>query len=495
MLSLVWADDTISAEVPVSEATQECIECHASIHPGIVSGWRSSRHAKIVPADAAAVKGLARKVSSKTIPERLQKVAVGCAECHTLRPKAHADTFSHSGYKVHVVVSPDDCATCHSQERAQYSKNLMAHAYQNLVGNPVYATLQRDIIGKIHLSGEKLQFKKPAVETENQACLYCHGTRLKVTGSEVRETELAGKMKFPTISGWPNQGVGRVNLDGSLGACSACHTRHTFSIEMARKPHTCKECHVGPDVPIYKVYDASKHGNIYSALGGGWNYGTVPWRIGKDFTSPTCAACHVSLLVDSDGEPVVKRTHQMNNRLPWRLFGLIYAHPHPIEPDTARIRNRDGLPLPTDFEGGLASKYLIGADQIKARTTTMQKVCLSCHGTAWVKGFWRGFEHTIQETNAQTLTGTRIMRRIWKSGLARGLDRGASPFDEAIERKWQLIWLFYGNSIRFTAAMAGGGDYGVFANGRFQLSQRISELNDWLTLRSRLPARLAKEKK
>jgi hydroxylamine dehydrogenase len=57
--------------------------------------------------------------------------------------------------------------------------------------------------------------------------------------------------------------VGRVNLDGSRGACSACHTRHRFSIEMARKPYTCKECHVGPDVPAFKVYSASKHGNIF----------------------------------------------------------------------------------------------------------------------------------------------------------------------------------------------------------------------------------------
>ena len=95
---------------------------------------------------------------------------------------------------------------------------------------------------------------------------------------------------------------------------------------MARKPYTCKECHAGPDVPAFKVYSASKHGNIFSSMGESWNFGAVPWTVGKDFTAPTCAACHVSLLVNTDGEVVTERTNQMNNRIPWRIFGLIYAN-------------------------------------------------------------------------------------------------------------------------------------------------------------------------
>jgi hypothetical protein len=95
----------------------------------LVNDWQNSRHAKITPKEAIAVEGVARKVSSTTVPENLQNVVVGCAECHTLRPKAHADTFDHNGYDVHVVVSPDDCQTCHVTERQQYSQNIMAHAY------------------------------------------------------------------------------------------------------------------------------------------------------------------------------------------------------------------------------------------------------------------------------------------------------------------------------------------------------------------------------
>ncbi|NTV42434.1 MAG: hypothetical protein HGA63_03950, partial [Syntrophobacteraceae bacterium] len=43
--------------------------------------------------------------------------------------------------------------------------------------------------------------------------------------------------------------------------------------------------------------------------------------------------------------------------------------------------------------------------------------------------------------------------------------------------------LFYSNSIRFASAMGGGGDYGVFADGRYHLSKSIRQLEDWLNQR------------
>jgi hypothetical protein len=466
-----------AAEVAISSASSECLDCHSITHPGIVKGWHNSRHSRITPARAMAVEGLARKVSSTTVPEKLQSTVVGCAECHTLRPDAHADSFEHNGYQVHVVVSPDDCKTCHAEEAGQYEKNLMSFAYNNLAGNALYQMQQRSIIGGLEKTDGNLQATPANDDTRAEACYYCHGTRLKVTGTEIRDTEVAGELEFPVIEGWPNQGVGRLNLDGSRGSCSACHTRHAFDIEMARKPYTCKECHIGPDVPASKVYESSKHGNIFSALNTGWDFKPVPWTIGEDFTAPTCAVCHISLLVNADQEVVVKRTHQINNRLPWRIFGLIYAHPHPLHPDTTRIRNKDGQPLPTDFAGGFAQEFLISEEEMDIRRRSMQAACLNCHGTSWVRGHWRRFENTIQETNAKTLTATRIMEEAWQTGVARGLPD--NPFDEAIEKRWSDTWLFYANTIRFASSMGGGGDYGVFAGGRYQLAQAILELNSW----------------
>ncbi|MDH3884705.1 MAG: multiheme c-type cytochrome [Desulfobacterales bacterium] len=485
LIGLFAAGTIVSAAVAISEETAECIDCHASIHPGIVKDWQNSRHAMVTPQKAMAVEGVARKVSSRSVPEGLQNVVVGCAECHTQRPKAHKDTFDHNGYDIHVVVSPDDCQTCHVTERTQYAKNIMAHAYGNLTGNKLHQKFEHSILAAAKHQNGELKLAPANGATKAEACYYCHGTKLEVSGYETRDTEAAGELEFPIIKGWPNQGVGRINLDGSMGACSACHTRHAFSIEMARKPYTCKECHVGPDVPAFKVYAASKHGNIFATQHSSWDFKAVPWTIGKDFTAPTCATCHVSLLVNTDEEVVVERTHQMNNRLPWRLLGLIYAHPHPAEPNTSIIRNKDGLPLPTDFAGGLATKFLIDEKEQNARRQAMQAACLNCHDTSWVNGHWKRFENTIAETNAQTLAATGIMEDIWQHGFA---DPKDSPYNEAIERKWSESWLFYANTIRFASAMGGGGDYGVFADGRYHLSKTLLELNDWLKLQKKLDA-------
>jgi hydroxylamine dehydrogenase len=471
------------AEIAISDATAACIDCHASIHPGIVSDWQNSLHAKITPKEALAVKGIARKVSSTRIPESLQNIVIGCAECHMLRPDAHADSFDHSDYRIHVVVSPDDCKTCHATESEQYSKNIMAHAYGNLADNSFFQKLEHSILAETQYQNAKINFAPANAATRADACYSCHGTRLEISGYETRDTELAGELKFPLIKGWPNQGVGRINPDGSLGACSACHTRHAFSIETARKPYTCMECHEGPDVPAFKVYEASKHGNIFATMNSSWDFTAVPWTIGKDFSAPTCAACHISLLVDADDEVVSERTHQMNNRLPWRIFGLIYAHPHPQKPDTTLIRNKDGLPLPTDFDGGFATPYLIDEKERDIRRQAMQAACLNCHDSSWVSGHWQRLENTLGETNAKTRTATRIMEDIWRNGFA---DNKDGPYNEAIERQWSDVWLFYANTIRFASAMGCGGDYSVFAGGRYQLSKTLLELNDWLELRKKL---------
>ncbi len=311
-------------EPPASEATEGCLPCHASVSQGIMYDWERSLHAMTTPADALLKEKLARRVSADSIPGHLMTTTVGCAECHTMNPEKHNDTFDHNGYQVHTIVSPEDCATCHPVEKGQYEKNIMSYAHIILTNNPVYHSLMASINGFQDFDGTGTHLVDPDDLTEFESCLYCHGTEVMVQGTEARETIL-GKMEFPVLTGWPNQGVGRLNPDGSMGSCTACHTRHQFSIQMARKPYTCSECHKGPDVPGYKVYEVSKHGNIFSSLGKSWDFDEVPWVVGKSFTAPTCAGCHVSLLVDGGGEVVIERSHQMNDRIWWRILGVIFG--------------------------------------------------------------------------------------------------------------------------------------------------------------------------
>ena len=459
-------------EQPMSDLTQDCIACHSSVTPAIVADWRRSAHSKITPEKALGRPELERRISVKIVPDQLKDVVVGCAECHLLNTQDHSDTFDHNDQKVHLTVTPKDCGTCHPVEESQFGKNIMAFAHTNLSKNPVFTMLMNTINGVQELNKNGTTIKEADQQTNSESCYSCHGTELKVINKKARSTDY-GDMEFVQMSGWPNDGVGRLNPDNSRGSCSACHTRHQFSIQMARKPYTCSQCHKGPDVPAYKIYSVSKHGVIFSSLHNEWNLKAVPWTVGKDFSAPTCATCHVSLVVNQEGSVIVNRTHQMNDRLPWRIFGLIYAHAHPKSPDTSIIKNADGLPLPTTYSGTPASDYLIGSEEQKVRKETLQKVCLSCHTPDWVQGHWGRFDNTIKTTDAMTLTATKILMKAWDRKLA---DK-KNPFDEAIEKQWTEQWLFYANSTRLSSAMLGA-DYGVFDNGRWFMGKTIQEILD-----------------
>ncbi len=468
------------AEIPISEKSEACIECHSMVSPGIVADWKKSRMARVTPAQAKKKPRQQRRVSFDSLPDDLANRVVGCAECHSMNPGTHKDSFDHNDYRVHAVVTPKDCATCHPVEEGQYGKNIMSSAYANLQDNPVYRDLADTTNGMHGFREMATTYKKPDARTDADSCLSCHGTVVEVTGTETRETD-QGEMEFPVLSGWPNQGVGRINPDGSKGSCTACHTRHQFSIEMARRPNTCSQCHKGPDVPAYKVYSVSKHGNIYSAMGHNkdWDFNAVPWALGRDFTAPTCATCHVSLVTSDEGDIIAKRTHQMNDRLAWRILGLIYAHPRPLSPDTTIIRNKMGLPLPTELTGEPASAFLIDSKEQEKRRAGMKKICMGCHSRNWVEGHFTRYENTIKTTNASTLTATKIMLEAWEKGAARGLAQKDSIFNEALEKKWVEHWLFYANTTRYASAM-GGADYGAFAHGRWYMSKNIQEMLDWL---------------
>ena len=225
----------------LSGEAKKCIECHAVKNPGVVADWANSGHAH---------------------------VNVSCLDCHGASA-ADKDISKDcdSNTKVSAVVSPKDCSRCHQAEAKEYS--LSKHAN----------TLE--LIWKIDPwlnNGMNNEIERAT------GCFTCHGTIVKFE---------KGKLDPMT---WPNVGVGRLNTDGSKGSCSACHTKHLFSIEEARKPESCAQCHLGPDHPQIEIYMESKHGDIYTAHGDSYNWDSAPgtWTPGMDYRAPTCAGCHIS---------------------------------------------------------------------------------------------------------------------------------------------------------------------------------------------------------
>ena len=316
------------SEQKISSETTDCIDCHETVTPGIVADWRTSRHSYTTFEEAVKKDKLERRVSSTKVTEKLKNVVVGCYECHSLNASDHKDNFKHFGYNINIVVSPVDCSTCHVKEYEEYGNSKKANALGNLRENPVYHALVNTITGVKDYKNGKLSALDASMFTKNETCYGCHGTDVKVEGMNKINTEL-GEIEVPKLVNWPNQGVGRINPDGSKGSCTACHPRHSFSIEIARQPHTCEQCHLEPDVPAYEVYMESKHGNIFESKRESWKWNDVPWKLGTDFTAPTCAVCHVSLLTDSQGNLIAERSHNFGSRLWVRAFGLVYSHPQP----------------------------------------------------------------------------------------------------------------------------------------------------------------------
>jgi len=470
--------ETPKQTAKLSPETQACIGCHSSVTPGIVEDWLSSRHSYMTPGEAMKKPPLERRISATDVPEELRGYAVGCYECHSRNPEKHQDNFEHMGFRINVVVSPNDCNTCHPVEVGQYAGSKKANAWKIIMKNPLYHTLVSTIDGLKQVENGKITMKEPSPETLRETCLGCHGTKVEVKGMKTINSSM-GEVSVPNLTNWPSQGVGRENPDGSIGSCAACHPRHSFSIKIARQPETCGQCHLDPDVPAYNVFKESKHGNIYDALKSEWNFTNVPWVAGKDFKAPTCAACHVSLITAPDGTVIAERTHDFGARLWVRLFGLIYSHPQPKSGDTTIIRNKDGLPMPTTFLNEPASDFLIDKAEQEKRFDIMKNVCRACHSTQWITGHFDKLQNTIRETNEMTLAATRLMIEAWEKGI----EDKSNPFDEQIEKLWIKQWLFYSNSIRYASAMTGAPDYAAFKNGWWELSDNLQKMRDLIDLK------------
>ena len=369
---------------PQIAAGASCVECHKVETPGIYFDWHSSLHSS---------------------------VNVDCYDCHKpldmeATVKSH---LQHDSTPISLVVSPKNCAFCHSEEYEQYQKSKHAHT--------------REIIWKI----DKWLNDDMNNEIERiSGCYTCHGTLVELKD---------GKPKPGT---WPNVGVGRINPDGTSGSCSSCHTRHKFSIEEARKPEACDQCHLGPDHPQIEIYNESKHGTIYHAEGNYWNWDPDDrnWTAGRDYRAPTCAACHMSKA------PGVDVTHDVTERLSWETQAPLTVRPADFKP----------FPANSDW---------------KAERQKMGKVCLQCHSSTWVNDHFSNLDDIIHNYNENYY---KPMKAVIDDLYSRKILSDALYFDEYLEWEFYELWHHEGRRARMGSAMMAP-DY-AWWHGFYELKHR-----------------------
>ncbi|MCF8051617.1 MAG: CopD family protein [Desulfobacterales bacterium] len=367
---------------------KSCVECHRQKTAGIHEDWKNSIHAR---------------------------VDVDCYKCHRavsddMVLKTH---LTHHSKPISAVVTPTVCAGCHPKQAEQYAGSKHAHTHE--------------IMWKIdYWLNDGMN---NAVE-RTTGCYSCHGTVVELTDGK------------PDPGSWPNVGVGRINPDGSRGSCSSCHTRHRFSIEEARKPEACDQCHLGPDHPQIEIYEESKHGTIYHAEKDRWKWRAEnrPWRAGKDFRAPTCAACHMS------SAPEVPETHDVTERLSWETQA----------PLTVRPSEFAAFPAATDW---------------KTEREKMRKVCLQCHSSTWTDDHFHNLDAAVQHYNESYYKPAKqIVDDLYEKGLLSS-DR---YFDEPLEWEFYELWHHEGRRARMGAAMMAP-DY-AWWHGFYELKHRYAEI-------------------
>lgn len=373
-----------TAAVPLpaqmSEVSKECINCHRKESKSLVQQWGSSKH---------------------------YRANVGCFECHQAKA-GDKDAFMHFKQRISTIVSPRDCQKCHEKEVREFSQSHHAQAGKILGSlDNVLAEVVEGDRGMITPA-----FPGGISAAAVNGCWQCHGTEVKVLKD--------GKLDPAT---WPNTGIGRLNPDGSRGACTACHSRHRFSVEQARNPENCGKCHMGPDHPQLEIYNESKHGIAFRANRDKMNMKNAKWIVGEDYdAAPTCATCHMSA---TKNQPV---THDVGLRISWNN-----RPPKSIRPEIADAKM--GLP-------GAKINW-------KTRRKKMEDVCISCHAKAYVDSFYVQYDALIDLYHRKYADpGLALMK------LAKPLLKPVK-FSNKIDFIWFEIWHHEGRRARHGASMMG----------------------------------------
>ncbi len=437
--------------IVVPASSQACVGCHRNQTAGLVAHWEGSAHARR---------------------------GVGCFECHQAE-KGDADGHSHFGSNIATVVTPGDCGRCHPEETKEFMNSHHAS------GGNILASLDNLLAEVVEGSRTVFNPHSPtpgkAIEQVNGmasvqlGCMQCHGSKVGLKGTDggmITRDDLkpdaAGKPTnldavarilkdqngWPVFhpATWPNTGIGRINLDGTLGSCSACHSRHDFSPRRARQPEACGKCHMGPDHPQKEIFEESKHGVAFRDLKDEMALDGDSWVLGKDyFQAPTCATCHMSANTRNGG----KITHDPGTRISW-------TNRPPVS-----------LVMDTDLNG----KVVTETDPTKrqslitlsagARRGQMKDVCLHCHTSDYVNGFYTQYDDLVVLYNEKfAKPGQAIIGALKKQGLLTPPD-----FDEEIEWTWYRLWHHEGRRARMGASMMGP-DY-THWHGMFEVSERF----------------------
>ncbi len=199
-------------------ATGKCSECHRQQTSAIVHEYEMSKHS---------AKG------------------INCLDCH--QPMAGQEKLEHRGFAIAKSLTAANCQQCHRTQYEQFLRSRHAAPAWAAVSGPKDFTPEQIAFAETYHKGAVSRPANPLVGQEgpaavNKGCYQCHS-------------------------------VGKPNADLTIGTCTACHARHVASVELARNPRTCGQCHMGPDHSQIEIYEESKHGILFASQRRPFQYG------------------------------------------------------------------------------------------------------------------------------------------------------------------------------------------------------------------------------
>ncbi len=356
-------------------AAGKCAECHRRETSAVVHEFEMSVHA--------------------------QK-NVNCLNCH--RPVQGQESLDHRGFVIAKHMTAANCRECHATEYQQFERSRHAAPAWAAVNGPADFTAEQIAFAEKFHPGAVQRPANALAAVEgpaaiHQGCYHCHD-------------------------------IGKPNADGSIGSCTACHARHAASVELARTPETCGQCHMGPDHSQLEIYHESKHGVLFNAQRNRFHLDVPPKQLTtRDMPVPTCATCHMSGL---EGMNV---THDTTERLSMFLFA-------------PKSEKRPG------YQQGV---------------TRMQETCLKCHTKPHVEKFYAEAESVVASTNVLIEQADAIIHGLREDKLLT-----PAPFDERIEFVAFDLWHYSGRTAKHGAYM-GGADF-VQWHGFYELVAKLTEM-------------------
>ena len=367
--------ETDQPSATLVRASGKCAECHTRQQYSVVHEYEISKHAQ---------KG------------------VNCLECH--QPAGTQPKVEHHGFTIAAKLTAGNCRSCHEPIYQEFLHSRHAAvSWAAVFGEQGLEPEQVELAERFQPGGARRP-PHPFVAMEGQSamtngCAACHS-------------------------------IGKPNDDGTIGTCTACHTRHTSSVAIARLPTTCGQCHMGPDHSQLEIYEESKHGVMFHAQEKLLKLDAPPSTLTtRDMFVPTCATCHMSGLNGS------KVTHDPSDRLSFYL----------ADPITKPRPNKEHA------------------------QEAMKTICNQCHARPLIDRVYRDAEQVVLSTNGKVQQATDLMTALRHDGVLT-----TPPFSQPIDFLYFDLWHYDGRTSKHGAFM-GGADF-VQWHGNYPMLARMVEM-------------------